>query len=396
MRDAARDRMRRGHRPHQLPVVALPPAQAARRTHESDEDLREVRRVQRDEPHAPEDVSLDPLDHLVRDGVVPQMTPPQQHVRRRQSLLVEAVLGVVERRRLDHRTVAEQLAQAGGDRAVHRVGVDALRHLVVLLVVVLAPHEHSDGSFRRHRPSSPRSTSQAVLPARASTGCRCPVRQMLVEHARSATDGPATSTTVPGSTQSRPSTPVAAKRAASTVNRTVRRAPAGRSTRAKPMSCATGRTASDGGTGAYGCATLTADSPRLCTVTAISAAPSAGSDDGAVSVSYSTRPRVSPYPNGYSGVGSATVMPGLCRPRGGSRYVVVAAGVRGICTGSRPLGATRPDRRPAPAAAPSAPGKKACTTARAAPYSPSAYGRPETTTSTVGTPVARIAMTRSC
>ncbi|GAA2884443.1 hypothetical protein GCM10020220_088340 [Nonomuraea rubra] len=65
------------------------------------------------------------------------------------------------------------------------------------------------------------------------------------------------------------------------------------------------------------------------------------------------------------------------------------AGEAGIWTGSRPDGFTRPLSTPASAAPPSTPGRNAwIAAATRSLYGPSAYGRPDTTTSTVGVPVA--------
>ena len=71
----------------------------------------------------------------------------------------------------------------------------------------------------------------------------------------------------------------------------------------------------------------------------------------------------------------------------------------GIETGSRPDGLTAPEMTRASAGPPSSPGKNACSTAAGRVSSssaqPMAYGRPVTTTSTTGVPVARIEETSS-
>ena len=68
-----------------------------------------------------------------------------------------------------------------------------------------------------------------------------------------------------------------------------------------------------------------------------------------------------------------------------------------MLTGSRPLGFTRPLSTPAIAVAPSSPGKKVCTMAAASvAAAPSAYGRPESRTTTTGVPVASRASSSCC
>ena len=75
------------------------------------------------------------------------MTPPGEHVGAVQDLLGEPVLGLVLRGDADLHGVAQQLGQAGGDGAVHAVGI-ALGHAGLVafgvLVEVLAPDGDAD------------------------------------------------------------------------------------------------------------------------------------------------------------------------------------------------------------------------------------------------------------
>ncbi len=104
----------------------------------------------------------------------------------------------------------------------------------------------------------------------------------------------------------------------------------------------------------------------------------------------------SPCPNGATGVAGRLVT-SLPSPNVGCRYEYGCAPAEpGRLTGSRPDGLTRPESTPVIAAAPSSPGKNACTTAaHRANAQPSAYGRPVSSTSTTGVPVARTASTSS-
>ena len=56
------------------------------------------------------------------------------------------MLRVVEGNGVHDRAVAEVLPDAVGDRLVHAVGVDLADVLLDLLVAVLAPDGHADGS----------------------------------------------------------------------------------------------------------------------------------------------------------------------------------------------------------------------------------------------------------
>jgi hypothetical protein len=124
---------------------------------------------------------MHPIHHRVVHGFVARMPPPEEHIGVGQPLLGESVLGVVERRRVHHGVGAEDGPQACGDRLVHAVGVQALRRLVVLLVVVLAPHQDLHRTRLRHSVSSGSipSTCHTVGGARPGTTRRSPHRRRL-------------------------------------------------------------------------------------------------------------------------------------------------------------------------------------------------------------------------
>src|SRR3954471_21273869 len=134
--ESLRDRMRRVDDPHPLVVAALAPVQVAGRSHEPLEDLRMMRRVQDDETHTVEDAAMDALDDRVVHLAMRGMAPPGEHVRLREYVFAESVLGLVERRR-PH--VEPGVAQALRDDGVDAVGVDLCDRRVASLLAVLRP-----------------------------------------------------------------------------------------------------------------------------------------------------------------------------------------------------------------------------------------------------------------
>jgi hypothetical protein len=145
VRDALGDRVTGGHRPEQLAVVLGPPVERAGGAHQPDEDLAEVRRVQRDQAHPGQHVPLHPLDDRVVDVTVRGVPPPGEYVGLGQDLLGQPVLGLLQPRRPDDDVLAQLVPQRGRDRLVHRVRVDLLHRGVALVVDVLAP----DGDANR-------------------------------------------------------------------------------------------------------------------------------------------------------------------------------------------------------------------------------------------------------
>ena len=106
--------------PESLVLARLAPLETAGRAHQPSEGLGEVTRVEHDEAHATQHCVLDPVDDLVAHLVVAHVTPPEQHVGRRQHLGRQAVFRLLEGRGPD--VERPERRDAGGDGTV-----DALR-----------------------------------------------------------------------------------------------------------------------------------------------------------------------------------------------------------------------------------------------------------------------------
>ena len=104
--------------------------------------------MQDEQAHPAEHPLVDPLDDLVGHAGVGGVAPPGQHVGLVEDLRRQSVLRLVLGGRTDLDVTSQRGAEAGGDGAVHPVGI-ALGHLgavaVGVLVEVLAP----DGDANR-------------------------------------------------------------------------------------------------------------------------------------------------------------------------------------------------------------------------------------------------------
>ena len=109
--------------------------------------LEKWRGVQHQQAHPAEHPPVHPVDHRVVDAGVGRVPPPGQDVGVVQHLVGQAVLRLVLGGGADLDRVAEQLARARGDRAVHALGI-ALGHAgpvaLGVLVEVLAPDGDAD------------------------------------------------------------------------------------------------------------------------------------------------------------------------------------------------------------------------------------------------------------
>ncbi len=150
--DAVHDRMRRVHDPEPFFFTRLAPAEQAARAHELTEDLRQVGRVQHDQPHSVEHAIVDAVHHRVGHLLVRRVAPPQQHVRLFQPLLAQAVLRLLQRRRVDQRIGPQPLRQPLGDRGVNPPGINLSHGLAGLLVHILVPDRHADGLWHVDTP----------------------------------------------------------------------------------------------------------------------------------------------------------------------------------------------------------------------------------------------------
>ena len=198
----------------------------------------------------------------------------------------------------------------------------------------------------------------------------------------------------PGSTIRRRSRPVNAVRSACTRNSTSAAAPGASSTRANPVSCRTGRVTCGDHVVQVELDHLGRRPGRRCwSRRTVDRELAVGRHLGVADPQVVDRERGvrAAVPEAEQRrrveVADPAVLGAQRRLQVGAR---LAARVR---AGSAPAacrsGCTRPVSTPAIAAPPSSPGMNACTRPAARPCtSPSAYGRPETTTTTTGVPVA--------
>src|SRR5690625_4612642 len=91
------------------------------------------------------DMLLDALNNRVFDLVVTYVPPPQENIGGSQSFLGQPVLGICERRRVNHDVAAQTFGQALGDRAVDALRVNLADLWLGGLVEVLIPDEDING-----------------------------------------------------------------------------------------------------------------------------------------------------------------------------------------------------------------------------------------------------------
>src|SRR5215813_5637576 len=143
IRQAVRDGVGRGHRPYQLSLAGVAPAQRARGAHQLPEHPGVVARVQYHQAHAAPHPVAHASNNVVRDVVVSGVSPPGQHVRRAQHNAPQALLRLVQGCGAYGDVRASLLANPLRDRLVHTLRVNGRDLGISTLVDILAPHRHA-------------------------------------------------------------------------------------------------------------------------------------------------------------------------------------------------------------------------------------------------------------
>ena len=135
--------------PDPLTFARLAPGQVAGRAHQPLEGFGEMRRMQKNRPHARPDRVADHLGHGIRHIAMRGMAPPQQDIGLRQPFRRDAMVRLLQRCGFgaDRRVCVQRI----GNRLMHAARVDLRHGLVLAFVKVLAPDQSPD----RHAASPP-------------------------------------------------------------------------------------------------------------------------------------------------------------------------------------------------------------------------------------------------
>jgi len=136
-----------------LMLLVLAPRQTAARPEQPFQRFGEVRRVKRNEPHAPMNSLLNPCRNLIADFAVCHVSPPQHDVGRVDDRLGETVLGFVERRSAHFEPF--DAPEMIGECPMNAVRVDVADLGVGPLVPVLVPDGNGHESSRLRSCSVP-------------------------------------------------------------------------------------------------------------------------------------------------------------------------------------------------------------------------------------------------
>src|SRR5215472_223016 len=150
IRHAVRDGVGRGHRPYQLSLAGVAPAQRARGAHQLPEHPGVVARVQYHQAHAAPHPVAHPSNNVVRDVVVGGVPPPGQHVRRAQHDVPQALPRLVQGCGAYGDVRAGLLANPLRDRLVHTLRVNGRDLGISALMDILAPHRHAHDPVLPH------------------------------------------------------------------------------------------------------------------------------------------------------------------------------------------------------------------------------------------------------
>ncbi len=136
------DRMVGSHHPETLLFPIGAPLQVTGRSHQAPEYLREVCRMEDDQPHPIEHSPLHALDYFVRDVLVVHMAPPDQDISVGKDVLTKTMFWLVKRGGPHHNVsfTLEHLGQLPMDP----FRIDACDSLFLSLLTILIPDENVD------------------------------------------------------------------------------------------------------------------------------------------------------------------------------------------------------------------------------------------------------------
>ena len=106
--------------------------------------------MQNDKAHPFKHTPLNAIDHRIGHILMPAMAPPRQHIRLIQHRLAQPVFGLVQCGGLHLHLRPEVLLDRVAHRRMHAVRIKLSNGGVLLLVVKLVPHRHTNGLVRHH------------------------------------------------------------------------------------------------------------------------------------------------------------------------------------------------------------------------------------------------------